>query len=419
MRRQSRFGLCFITLVLWISPVCAAEPELRDGNSLVREIFSLLDARLALMPDVAAAKWLAGQPVSDPVREAAVIKAAGEAAAHRGLADAPVEALFKQQIALARESQANWMERWRVEGSAPTAARSLRDDLRPAIDRLTQALLRSLALAAPYVTTSDLKELSGSLPTERWSARDREVAAEIIRSIYLDAPRTPSRASASGVLRIGVPGDYAPFATSSRGRLAGADVELTQQIARTLGLEPVYIRSSWAKLLDDLDADRFDLAAGGISVTAARRARASFSRPLVQGGKTAIGRCADRDRFSSIDRIDQPDVRVIENPGGTNELFARRILSRAQLTIHPENLTIFRELVEGRADVMYTDDLEIAHVARVEPSLCRLLDTVFDPADKALLLPMGDDWARFIGPALDAELDSGAYQRALDQAITH
>ena len=412
MRRQSRFGLCFITLVLWISPVCAAEPELRDGNSLVREIFSLLDARLALMPDVAAAKWLAGQPVSDPVREAAVIKAAGEAAAHRGLADAPVEALFKQQIALARESQANWMERWRVEGSAPTAARSLRDDLRPAIDRLTQALLRSLALAAPYVTTSDLKELSGSLPTERWSARDREVAAEIIRSIYLDAPRTPSRASASGVLRIGVPGDYAPFATSSRGRLAGADVELTQQIARTLGLEPVYIRSSWAKLLDDLDA-------GGISVTAARRARASFSRPLVQGGKTAIGRCADRDRFSSIDRIDQPDVRVIENPGGTNELFARRILSRAQLTIHPENLTIFRELVEGRADVMYTDDLEIAHVARVEPSLCRLLDTVFDPADKALLLPMGDDWARFIGPALDAELDSGAYQRALDQAITH
>ena len=188
MRRQSRFGLCFITLVLWISPVCAAEPELRDGNSLVREIFSLLDARLALMPDVAAAKWLAGQPVSDPVREAAVIKAAGEAAAHRGLADAPVEALFKQQIALARESQANWMERWRVEGSAPTAARSLRDDLRPAIDRLTQALLRSLALAAPYVTTSDLKELSGSLPTERWSARDREVAAEIIRSIYLDAP---------------------------------------------------------------------------------------------------------------------------------------------------------------------------------------------------------------------------------------
>jgi ABC-type amino acid transport substrate-binding protein len=171
--------------------------------------------------------------------------------------------------------------------------------------------------------------------------------------------------------------------------------------------------------LDDLDADRFDLAAGGISITEARRVRASFSRPLVSGGKTAIGRCSDRDRFSSVARIDQPDVRVIENPGGTNEPFARRILSRAHLTIHPDNLTIFREIVDGRADVMYTDDLEIAHVEHIEPTLCRLLSAVFDPTEKALLLPLGDEWGHLIGSALDAELDSGEYQRSLDHAISH
>lgn len=419
MRRESRFGLCLITLLLWISPIRATETVLQDGSAFVGDVFSLLDARLALMPDVAAAKWIAGQPVSDPAREATVIQSAGDAAARRGLARAPVEALFEQQITLARESQSKWMERWRQEGAGPTSARSLRDDLRPTIDHLTQALLRSLSLAAPYIATTDLETLAATLSPDRWSMEDRRAATKLILSIYLDAPRTTNRVIASGVLRIGVPGDYAPFARSSQGQLAGADIDLTLHMAKTLGLEPVYVRSSWASLLDDLDADRFDLAAGGISVTNARRARASFSRSLVSGGKTAIGRCTDRDRFTSMDRIDQPEVRVIENPGGTNELFARRALSRAHLIIHPENLTIFKELVDGRADVMYTDDLEIAHVEHIEPTLCRLLSAVFDPTEKALLLPLGDEWAKLIGPALDAELDSGEYQRSLDYAISH
>jgi cyclohexadienyl dehydratase len=419
MRRESRFGLCVFTLLVWISPVRAAEAILRDGSALVRDVFYQLDARLALMPEVAAAKWIAGQPVSDPVREKAVIQSAGDAAARRGLARAPVEALFEQQIALARESQSTRMERWRQEGTGPTTARSLRDDLRPAIDQLTQELLRSLALAAPYIASTDLETIAAILSPERWSVEDRKTAANLVRAIRLEAPRTPNRVIASGVLRIGVPADYAPFARSTQGQLVGADIELTLHIAKTLGLQPVYVRSSWASLLGDLDADRFDLAAGGISITDARRVRASFSRPLVSGGKTAIGRCSDRDRFSSMERIDQPDVRVIENPGGTNEIFARRMLSRAHLTIHPENLTIFQELVDGRADVMYTDDLEIAHVEHIEPRLCRLLSAVFDPTEKALLLPLGDEWGHFIGPALDVELDSGEYRRSLDHAISH
>jgi chorismate mutase len=140
MRRVSGFSLCLFTLLVWINPVHATEAILRDGSALVRDVFSTLDARLALMPEVAAAKWIAGQPVSDPARETAVIQSAGDAAARRGLARAPVEALFEQQITLARESQAKWMQRWRQAGPGPTTARSLRDDLRPAIDQLTQSL---------------------------------------------------------------------------------------------------------------------------------------------------------------------------------------------------------------------------------------------------------------------------------------
>jgi cyclohexadienyl dehydratase len=62
---------------------------------------------------------------------------------------------------------------------------------------------------------------------------------------------------------------------------------------------------------------------GGASVTPERAAIGDFSITLVTDGKRPIARCVDKDRYASIAAIDQPDVRVVFNPGGTNEAFAK------------------------------------------------------------------------------------------------
>ncbi|MBS0394264.1 MAG: transporter substrate-binding domain-containing protein [Proteobacteria bacterium] len=233
----------------------------------------------------------------------------------------------------------------------------------------------------------------------------------------LSAPRSLARARAAGVLRIGTPGDYAPFSLSSDGRLAGADVELAGRLAAALGLRPVFIATSWRTLLADLAADRFDVAAGGVSVTAARRAVAAFSLPTAHGGKTAIGRCRDRTRFASLAAIDQPGVTVVENAGGTNESAARALLHAATLRIHPDNRTVFDELAAGRADAMFTDDTEVALVTRRRAELCRLLPDLFQPADKALLLPPEPEWAAAVDAWLGPELARGTPARLLEEAL--
>ncbi len=48
-------------------------------------------------------------------------------------------------------------------------------------------------------------------------------------------------------------------------------------------------------------------------------------------GKAAIARCADRDRFASLPEIDRPGVKVLVNPGGTNERFDRANLHQAEI----------------------------------------------------------------------------------------
>jgi hypothetical protein len=102
---------------------------------------------------------------------------------------------------------------------------------------------------------------------------------EDLHAIRFDRPAGLERIRGSGLLRIGMTGDYAPFSVESGGRVRGA--------------------------------------------------RGRFSVPYQSGGKTLLARCADRARYR----------------------------------------TVFDEIIDGRADVMITDDTEADLQAAVIPWL--------------------------------------------------
>src|SRR5207245_9330459 len=137
-----------------------------------------------------------------------------------------------------------------------------------------------------------------------------------------------------------------------------------------LGVLIAFVPTVSVDLLDDFLADRFDIAMGGVTVTAPRAEKAFFSVPTFVDGKRPLARREDRDRFTSIAAIDQPGVRLIANPGSANEAFVRGHFRQATVIIHHDNASVFDELVANRADVMITDGLEADHQARLHPELC-------------------------------------------------
>ena len=160
-----------------------------------------------------------------------------------------------------------------------------------------------------------------------------------------------------GVLRVGSAGDYRPmsFLDPETGTYAGFDVALAEDLAAELGVAIEYVKTSWPTLMEDTLAGKFDLAVCGITVTESRKEQALMSDGYLSNGKTVLCRAEDAGIYTSLEAINRPEVRVMENPGGLNEKFARENLPDATLIIHDVNQEIPGLVAAGEADVMITE----------------------------------------------------------------
>jgi cyclohexadienyl dehydratase len=107
----------------------------------------------------------------------------------------------------------------------------------------------------------------------------------------------------------------------------------------------------------------------------------------------------------------------VANPGSANEAFARANFPHAKVAIHHDNASVFREIVEGRADVMVTDGLEADHQAALHPELCAVPVAPFTRLEKAYMFARDPAMKHFIDDWLADRFASGAWQRALNRAM--
>lgn len=217
---------------------------------------------------------------------------------------------------------------------------------------------------------------------------------------------------AEGAMQVCTTGDYPPFTEldEDSGEFSGIDVDMARDLGDTLGVEVEFVQTSWETLMEDFLAD-CDIAVGGISINTARAEQAFFSAAVMADGKTPIARCEDVGKYRTVDQINDPDVTSIMPKGGTNEVFAQENYPEGDLVTH-DNLTIFNEIVEGRADVMTTDRSEVLYIAQEYDELCATNpDEPFDYFEKAFLLPRGDVVLKhYVDQWLTMALNDGTYE---------
>ncbi len=426
-KRLERVGPWISILILgWVlsSQVAHAEAaQFETEDAQVRRILGLADQRLAVIPAVAAVKWQTHAPIFDPPRETAVIQRAADLGAPMGLSGEPLKNLFGLQARLAREVQTGLHEEWKARGFSYSEPVTTLAALRPKLDGLTVDILQAIYLAAPVLQRDDFEAhytalAQKQLQTSGWTDQNRRELLVVLHSVQLTPVPALQRIASSGVLRVGTTGDYAPFSLEANGALSGSDIDLAQKLATQLHARPVFVHTTWSSMLDDLGHGAFDVSMGGVSISTAREAQGAFSVPYSSGGKTILARCADTRKFhAGLASVDRPKVRVIVNPGGTNEQYVRSNVHHARIVVFPDNRTIFDELTAGRADVMITDDVEAELQSHHHPGLCRAFPGTLTHADKAILMPRDPGLVEAVNDWLTPAIAAGEPARVLESYL--
>ncbi len=396
-------NILLITLLLGCFPV-VADPVV---------LYSKVNDRLSLMRDVAAYKWHNNLPIEDKERERALLRGVLEIADRYGTAKYPAANFFRTQMEVAKEIQRYWFGVWK---GAPD---EFDVDSVPDLFAQTRPLLMLLGeeILEAHMDSSgahDKKKFINAIDVAGIEPHMKNRLYDAILKLRLIESRI-DKIKARGYLRVGTTFDYPPFSYRSNdgNTNEGSDIDMARDLASHIGVDLIFFDTTWPTLLVDLINDQFDIAMGGISVTSARSDVASFSIPYFTGGKTPIVRCSDVNRFGSLESIDRPGVRMVVNPGGTNEQYVVDNIEKAKVYFHEDNISIFQEIIEGRADVMVTDRIEVRLQTNVHGELCSSMEKNLNEQDKAYLLPIDARWKAYIDNWLGNRLDAGFPSEAM------
>jgi cyclohexadienyl dehydratase len=206
---------------------------------------------------------------------------------------------------------------------------------------------------------------------------------------------TVTRIQHRGTLLVGTTGDYRPLSfREADDTYWGFGIEVAGEIARRLHVGIQFVPTSWPTLSADVQAEpqTFDLAIGGITITDARRETMLMSDGYLANGKTILCRKSESDRFKSLADIDKPEVRVMVNPGGLNEKFAKANLTHATIIVYQKNEEIPNQVADGNADVMITEITEAPWYIQNDARLAApLLNTPFTHGEIGVLMRKGQD----------------------------
>ena len=252
-------------------------------------------------------------------------------------------------------------------------------------------------------------------------AKTEAAAAETVNSGNTPKADRLSEIKNRGVLLVGATGDYRPmsYREPDTGEYWGFDADLAEDLADSLGVDLQYVPTSWPTLMDDTLAGKFDLAACGITITDARKEQALMSEGYLVNGKTIICRSEDAAKYTDLESINKPEVRVMVNPGGLNEKFARENLPDVTLIVHDVNQDIPGLIAEGAADIMITEIMEAGYyVGQDERLAAPLINEPFTHGELGVLMPKGsEDLLEYVNAFLEEEKRSGRLDDLADEYI--
>jgi ABC-type amino acid transport substrate-binding protein len=218
------------------------------------------------------------------------------------------------------------------------------------------------------------------------------------------AAAAPPATLVPGTLEIGTYFVNPPFEFIRGGSRAGFEIDLMNDVARRLGLRPLYINTQWETILQEMSEHRYDCIIGGITITPGRERQLDWSDPYLTTTLSLIVNTARTPDLRQLADLRTASVGV--QAATTDYDIAAKMRHDGEfgkIVVYPFDKIgdAIRDLEAGRITAVMKVAPVAEYLARQMPNLKIIAQVPSDPQ------PLGIGFAK----------DGGALQTAVNTAL--
>ena len=186
-----------------------------------------------------------------------------------------------------------------------------------------------------------------------------------------------ARTKASGVLKIGTETAFAPFDFIQEGTHTGLNSDLMNEVAKEMGVKVEWTTLPWEGVLPGLEAKKFDMVTGPVTITKARMERYRFTPPIAEATVALLKRKGDKTVMKPEDIAGKP-----VGGGKASAQLAQlktfaESLGKADVREYPGNNEAYADLAAGRIVAVGNSLPNISYVASQRPDTFEVVKPAF------------------------------------------
>lgn len=160
----------------------------------------------------------------------------------------------------------------------------------------------------------------------------------------------------AGVINIGLEGTYPPFSfVDENSKLTGFEVQLSEALAKELGVKVKLQATPWAGILAALESKRLDVVVNQVTISDERKKKYDFSKPYTVSGIQAV--VAKKNADSIKQASDLAGKKVGMGLGTNYEQWLKDNVPTAVVKTYDDDPTKYQDLRVGRIDAILVDRL--------------------------------------------------------------
>ena len=168
-----------------------------------------------------------------------------------------------------------------------------------------------------------------------------------------------------GTISIGLEGTYPPFSyVDEDGKLTGFEVELSEMLAKELGVKAKLQPTKWDGILAALESKRLDAVVNQVTISEERKKKYDFSEPYTVSGIQALVLTKKKAELGINGAADLTGKKVGVGLGTNYEQWLKQEVPKADIRTYEDDPSKFQDLRVGRIDAILIDRLAALEYAK-------------------------------------------------------